>query len=254
MVAEAIDPVAKVVPTVVRFLLRAATEFRDGRTSAFEKAARDELDLMLADHIGELRESFLEYSSALSDRVTKDELARHLDSLLKDPQFYRLQGNYCLEHQREAMDERRIMLDHAAFGSAIPQMSLAEVARTERTIRELDPLDVMLLSCLRDISGTRPRDTLLRMADGELERVKKITEEREACALVVRKSAQHGDVLLSAHCVREFQPNAFDSFDAVEITTLGANVLKVLTGYVNARWPEPADRSAQAFLKAADRE
>ncbi len=88
-----------------------------------------------------------------------------LNEVLEDPGFARVQLNYGYEAAREAIDERRGMLAYAALGAAdagMRGMSIAEVARVERTIRELDPEDVGALAHHeRPPIGQPPPDTLV---------------------------------------------------------------------------------------------
>lgn len=76
-----------------------------------------------------------------------------LQALLADHQFFRVNQNYIFEATREAMDERKRMLAFAAAGSVNVALALGEIARVERTIRELDPDGVRLLSAIAARDG-----------------------------------------------------------------------------------------------------
>src|SRR5258708_2639838 len=84
--------------------------------------------------------------SKFGDRIL--EIEGVLQALVEDPQFYRVRRNYGFEGAREALDERRRMLTCATAGSITPDLTVAQLARVERTMRELDPDDVKLLNIL----------------------------------------------------------------------------------------------------------
>jgi hypothetical protein len=81
------------------------------------------------------------------------DLDNAIERQFQDRQFMNLMRNFRLEAAREAMDERRKMLAHAAAGACMPTIDLGRRARLERTIRELDPDDVRGLYGLKQIVG-----------------------------------------------------------------------------------------------------
>lgn len=88
---------------------------------------------------------------ALQSQAAKiADLEEKLAALVADPQFFRVRTNYCFEAAREAIDERRRMLAYAAAGSLAPGLTVGQIARVERTIRELDPDDVKFLKLLSE--------------------------------------------------------------------------------------------------------
>lgn len=64
--------------------------------------------------------------------------------------------NFGLEATRESMDERFRMLTYASAGAFDVTISIAEAARAERVIRELDPSDIMVLRSVK--FGGAPAD------------------------------------------------------------------------------------------------
>lgn len=77
-----------------------------------------------------------------------DVLAEKVAELVNDRQFLKVQANLEYEALREATDERREMLAHAAAGLATPRFTINEKARIERAIRQLDTEDILFLDDL----------------------------------------------------------------------------------------------------------
>jgi hypothetical protein len=118
-----------------------------------------------------------------------------------DPEFRRLLDNYGIEAPREATDERFRMLTYAAAISFSVPMTIAELSRAERTIRELDPKDV---DALRNLMQS-DRDGNLRFATEDV------------------------DVLLAAGCVSAKW--GAGSIVRYSVTTSGDRVLRLLRSY-----------------------
>jgi hypothetical protein len=70
---------------------------------------------------------------------------------------WRVLDNYGYEAAREPMDERRRMLAYAAAGSVHHTLTIAQLARVERMIRELDPDDLVVLAKLEERPMPGPR-------------------------------------------------------------------------------------------------
>lgn len=111
-------------------------------------------------HTADLRQSReiefkdLVYSRALLlrdvlERVQKLENASEVLTQMKerasDRQFQRIQENYRIESWRESMDDRRHMLIFASVQSFKLDLTIAQAARAERTLREIDPSDLAVL-------------------------------------------------------------------------------------------------------------
>lgn len=82
----------------------------------------------------------------------EEEKRARLEHLIGDHQFVRVQRNLELEGVREAMDERREMLAYAAAGAFSVELSLGDISRVERVLRELDPAGVRLLERIHKCS------------------------------------------------------------------------------------------------------
>ncbi|WP_437731290.1 hypothetical protein [Sorangium sp. So ce1335] len=155
-----------------------------------------------------------------------------IDALLSDPQFHRIFDNYSFEASREAINERRRMLACAAAGSIDPTMSVAEIARTERTIRELDPQDVLELHRLSKLpSPTAPG-------------VSNWSDEQSQARLnrynTLIKSPSF-DALLASGCVYiDHQTGYAGATPDAEVTSMGHRVLRILRAYIKLR-DEPID-------------
>ena len=106
-------------------------------------------------------------------------------------------GNYGLEAWREAIDRRRAMLGDAAVAAVVSELSAAELARVERTIRMLDPEDLDTLTHLtRGVRDDEP--ALERFEDVEGER-ESDAEWRQRCLVLGHLG---GAALVAAGCVQ----------------------------------------------------
>jgi hypothetical protein len=122
-----------------------------GRNDARFREGRDE----------EFRSWVVEHTIALRDLVRRvcslEEGAEHfrlqVARLTIDQKFGRVQENYGLEACRKVTEERWRMLAFAAAGSFVTELTVADLTRVERTIRELDPEDVTFLCDLEAIRG-----------------------------------------------------------------------------------------------------
>ncbi|MFI5300399.1 MAG: hypothetical protein ACHREM_20110 [Polyangiales bacterium] len=84
--------------------------------------------------------------------ATKPGIAARLLAHLDDGERIRVVRLFAEEAAREPSDARRAMLEEAAVESLLSDRAAAQLARVERTIRELDPDDAR---ALRLIEGTR---------------------------------------------------------------------------------------------------
>jgi hypothetical protein len=145
--------VAKGVEVAVDFALGKAWDrwkaFTESNTQAMIEADaaerlkwRVERDHLLQRRLVEL-ETVVGANAAQLQTVT---LA--VDTLLSDRQFFRLERNYEFEAVREVTDGRSRMLAFAAAWSVDPDLTVAQLARVERAIREIDPADVEVLKLL----------------------------------------------------------------------------------------------------------
>jgi hypothetical protein len=198
-----------------------------------EQLRRDREDLSL-EWGAEVKRALPQVVAYLDARV--DDLDAKLAKVFEDPQFGRIFANFTFEAAREAIDERRNMIAHAAVGIVDPDISVERKARVERTLRSLDPNDVLTLYGAKLVPGT--------VAAGE----------RCARALLGLPST---DVLLSAGCLRleVSGGGAGEGASAgLRITQLGDDVLRVLRSFIATRHPpfdvpgrerRPNDRSEE---------
>jgi len=148
-------------------------------------------------------------------------LEARAEKLDHDPQFHRVLDNYGYEAAREALDERRRMLAYAAVGQVEPHLSVAQLARTERTLRELDPADVVLLAVLAELGATEAAEEPYGI-DPEAERAFEVWLDNPAS----------GHVLLAAGCVYIRTPHVVGAKREAVVTPLGACVLEILALYL----------------------
>lgn len=165
---------------------------------------------------------------------TRHDVATILAEHVADRQFHLVQRNYLFEAQREAMDERRRMLMFAKAGSYNAELTLGEIARVERSIRGMDPDDVMNLADMigsiktgdGPIRSKQPQDVLdlllalgcIRFPPGQTRREGIITGERP-------RMGTGGQPIIPS------QPH---------VSQLGVKINNVMRGYVNARRAEDA--------------
>jgi hypothetical protein len=108
---------------------------------------------------GELFEDwFLEFREQTLRRLEEcaayhDDLESRIAQRAEDPACPRVYANYARAADAEAIDERRRMLAFAAAGLVDTRLTVAQHARVERTLRELDPDDVLWLVVLSRTTG-----------------------------------------------------------------------------------------------------
>jgi hypothetical protein len=227
-------------------LVRKAWTFWTGRNDSQFREARDE----------EFRQWTVEHALALYDllrRIGAAEsdvaaLRAKLEKLADDREFQRVQGNYGWEAWREATDERRRMLSFAAAGSYTIELSVAQLARVERTVRELDPADLRLLRELNTTAFQAPQ-RLTEPPDGDddprLESYRKALGAATQRFAICELHQPSGHVLVASACVSvEFPVHPFVG-PAAYVTDLGRSVLQVLDCYLRAQHhdePTPPQR------------
>lgn len=171
------------------------------------------------DWIINLNANFRQAYSYLNARM--DNFEAHLQPVLEDHQFARIFKNFTFEAMREAIDERSRMLEHAAVGVGMldPAISIEQKARIERTLRTLDPEDVLYLYGASRIP-IHHRNSGHSMAN-------------------FLNGALSGDVLVSSGCIRMEAEGSGGLGEGVwttaRITPLGLGVLKVLHTYTSVR-------------------
>lgn len=209
-------------------------------------AAESKRWLVERDHLAQQRLAELEAQQD-GQSVFNEAVAEALDALVTDRQFFRLERNYEFEAVREATDERRRMLAFAAAWSFEPELSIGQLARVERTIRELDPDDVALLKHLADLPPPQPQ-VVPEDSRGNAEHEREYRSQHGQAMLSYwstlflhwRESRPAGEVLPAAGCVliTPGAPSAGGTSISLQVTDLGLNVLRVLDGYLRSNKPD----------------
>lgn len=216
---------------LVKFVLK------DRNTPAFEAAFQN----VIADWIiEERRQTATQVRRLAANSADVVALGRQLERLVEDPEFVRVSANFGYEACREAIDERRRMLAFASAGSLNLDLTIAQLARVERTIRELDPEDALLLATISEMKNpARPMPGIDAPLQGPKSDVPEemLNEWKRSCHLMgnARLGVVEGKptlaVLLASGCAYRF--DGWDN-DALEVTELGHRVTNVLRGYVVA--------------------
>lgn len=164
------------------------------------------------------------------------ETGRRLAELVEDPEFVRVQNNYGYEACREAINERRRMLAFASAGSVNLELSIAQLARVERTVRELDPTDILALQQVARIADP-PRPA----RDDRMDYRNQLQPWHESCGrqaqtrFVILNEGGSLPVLSASGCVLVAVDTAgFSPKNSLTVTELGARVLRVLHAYLAA--------------------
>jgi hypothetical protein len=206
------------VPVLKRFVSKLAT----AGDQAFNEARKGLFEDWLIESVL-LQQQRFDYL-----RARIDDVEAKIGERAEDPSMLRVHANFMRAADSEPIDERRLMLAFADAALIDPTLTVAELARTERKIRELDPDDVLWLSAIDKVVGRRLGDKLLRHED----------EVRWA----VLKDSRSADVLASSGCVRvrhESAPGGSlggpTGWDGVSVTREGDLVLRVLRLYAKTR-------------------
>jgi len=199
----------------VKPLIQWMTRFSERNTDTFVRA-RDE---MFREWVAELHQALSVLVPEWERRFT--DLQDKIDNIAEDPQLLRLLDNFGYEASRETIDERRRLLAHAAAGAMMPELTIAQKARVERVLRELDPEDVVALHRIRSAA-----DAVLRHKEWST-------------------SGASADALVGSGCVRAFTPEVYDAVPVVVVTTLGSWILEMCNSYVLAAQPVPSSANAE---------
>jgi hypothetical protein len=142
-------------------------------------------------------------------------------------EFQRVFRNFAYEASREAIAERRRLLAHASAGVLDPFFTIAQKARIERTMRELDPEDVRLL---QKVACAASEDGL------------------EAAYIALHQGGVSTATLIASGCVQpesdvdldqplfgsKDTPLTLDKMNIARVTTLGAWILTACRTYLLA--------------------
>lgn len=193
---------------------------RDGAATKRFLDGRDEQSFEWVAELAARDRERLSELEALAEQVA--ELTGAIQQLIEDPQFYRVRRNYGYEAAREAIDERRRMLAYAAAGSISPNLTIQQLARVERTIRELDPSAIALLS---ELAQSEPRH---------------VDPKRAGVATYNRVVGDDPDAeaLIASGCVRIHEAGGFyDVLPSARVSQVGQWVLEVLSAYLRSTKP-----------------
>jgi hypothetical protein len=187
-----------------------------------EKAVDEQHTRLLAERLGRLEDT--------------EHNRKRLSDLLSD-EFFWLQSNYKVEAFREARQERTRMLLYAARGSVDMTLTFVDIARTERTLRMLEPDDILFLGKLAE--HEEPEVDFMEIAPEK--RRQAIENHRIGLNRIrgerLRGADRHSvslDALLSTGCIRIDEAPVADVETESElvITQIGRLVLRVLSDYL----------------------
>lgn len=173
--------------------------------------------------------------AALEQAFTHAERAEY-DRRTADDEFMAVTANYFRAAHQEPLEERRRMLAFAAASIANLDLSVAELARVQRVIRELDPSDVVELyrlwlvpSASRDPRRSRPDDAAVQRYYF-WENTGAAILETSGCLSVEAWLQENTDALGG----RATRKEAY-------VTAIGRNLLAAMRPYLAARAPDVAD-------------
>lgn len=251
--APMVDPLtAKVAGAVVKLtageVVRRWRNFANANTDALREAdaAEGERWRVERDHLVQARLEALE-AIGQGQAAFNQTVALAMGDLQNDREFFRLERNYVLEAAREPTDERRRMLAFGAAWSLDPELSMAQLARVERTIRELDPEDVALLKHLADLPPPAPlvvpeesRGNAEHERDFRSRDAQAMQKHRSTLFMHWTEARPAGEVLPAAGCVliTPGPPTFGVATTSLQVTDLGRNVLRVLDGYLRSKKPD----------------
>ena len=159
-------------------------------------------------------------------------LDEKVSALLEDHQIDLLAALYADCAYREALEERRKMLCHAAATIADLGVSIEEKCRVEKVLRDLDPKDIIELDRIARVVGW-----VRRLPDG---RARAYLDEARFRYVVLDESKSR-DALMSSGCIRELNPDVWGSVHAEPassqafISRRGQLVLRTMRSYVGPR-------------------
>ncbi len=203
----------------------------DPNTSRF-KEQRDEMfrdwQVETTQLVHELAEESVAAAAGVDERVA--EIEAKLAERADDAEGHAVFANYALQAYQEPIEERRKMLEYAAAGIIDVRLTVAEHARVQRRLRELEPIDVLTLYGLSRTYGR----VFARQCYAN--------EHDMRGALLTANGG--GDALWAAGCVR-IAPEPSGTYISVEtpfpdvpalvITDFGRLLLRVMRGYSRAR-------------------
>jgi hypothetical protein len=226
MSAMDIVQVAKALPAlkgIYDLLKKAEVE----RTDAMQKASERYDRVFLQNRVVAVEQQ-LQLLLA-NEELSEQELAEQL----LDEQHQRVVRNIELEAFRESMDERTKMLAYAEAGCIDTSLTIAQKARAERAMRELDPDEIIGLYAMARTVGTE-YDSEGRMTYDSVDEVRHEVWRRleNADALVAAGVAR---VSMLQGVPKVGMPTPHGAF----VTRVGEHVLRIMRGYILHRKPMP---------------
>jgi hypothetical protein len=221
---------------VVAKAASSATSIAVKLTRAFERYSKGDPNILL----GPLAENYREWVRDLDAAVAVHtqainesaeagaQVEERIAALESDRRLVRIWNNLGYDAMREALEERRAMLADAAVALALSPLPIERKARIERTLRDLDPVDVCDLYGLARIVGSQDTDgTKLRTTDNLRHHV-----------WASGGRVENAEILLSAGCV--YLPPGGGAgwgggMQELRVSRLGAELLSVMGLYAKRR-------------------
>lgn len=202
------------IPGVKEYIKR----LPDPNTPTF-LAARDEMFREWTVEHANLIEENYRYFEARVDKL-EELVAQRAD----DNEAKAVYANYASQAYREPIDERRIMLAHATAGIIDVRLTVAEHARVQRRLDELEPDDVVTLWAVANTCG-RVLDKSQYRDDMELR-------------YAFWQQQPNAEALQAAGCVRALASGGglgSGASNGLLVTGFGRLVLRVLRSYLRTR-------------------
>jgi hypothetical protein len=170
----------------------------------------------------------------IEGRLNQLEQAEVKRRFLENHEGIGILANYVDEAYSEPLDERRRMLAHAAAGLANLELSIAELARAQRILRELDPDDAVALYQLHMLPHSLGHSAYERFS---------VRTPGQASAVIALKLWEQGgrESLSTSGCVRILAAGGgfgVGTHEELRLTDTGRLVLKVLHSYLLVRQPD----------------
>ncbi len=178
-------------------------------------AARDEIFRDWVVELANAMSSVVEHLQSTGYRLDEIEARAEL------PELCRILDNYAEGAWREPLRERRRMFAYASAGSVTPALTLAQAARVERTLRELDPEDVVLLHELVERQPVANSIVQTKQTPHGLVAYQKLEAKPVS-----------GYALVAAGCLIIHTPNVWDAKQEAHPTPVARLILGVLHTYL----------------------
>lgn len=154
-----------------------------------------------------------------------------------DDEFLAVVANYFRAAHEEPLAERRRMLAFAAAAIANLSLTVGQLARVQRVLRELDPGDVLTLYelfLIPDHSAGKAHCARFRLKQGNVE---------AARLRLAYWTDSEAEALLASGCIRLTGGGVagpFENAEGLDLSQTGRMVLRALRPYIAARSPDVA--------------